>query len=529
MQQNQRQGGRGHNAMTTTNTDTPHLARKYISEFEPFTLAHFREWSSDVFLDNDEPCSLEPFQELFVEDLFSGRSVCWLCVPEGNGKTTLLALVALYWMEFKPGCKVLAAAAAVDQANLMYQQAEGMVLRTVKLHEMSVSSVLVAKGKKTTGRPRYECLEGWRRINHVNGSRFQVKPASDITGDGVIPDLCLIDELHRHRNLRLYRTWAGKLRKKRAKMIVISTAGEPGSEFEVTREDMRKTATERDYGDCFVRAASDKWILHDYAVPGDGDVNDLELVVRANPLSTVTVETLRETRELPGMTLQHFSRMNANVPARGTSAAIPERVWHDAATAEQIPDGADVWLGLDAAFYWDTTALVPLWWKSNEQRILGPAVILEPPRNGEQLDVRSVKQAIVDLCAKFRVSTVVMDISNAQDIAAWMSDDLGLMVVDRAQSSKPQMEDYERFMAALRQGWLRHNGDAGLRRHALNAVAKLIPGSDGARFGRVSETRQGGNQDSRVIDALVAAAMVHSVAVETHMAPSVVLMPVAWA
>ena len=485
---------------------------------EPFIVEHFRVWCSEIVLDNDEFFILEPFQERFVDDLFSGRSVCWLCVPEGNGKTTLIAAIGLYWCEFKPGAKVLAAASAVEQATLVYQQAEGMVLRTPRLREICTSEVLVAKGKRTTDRPRFECLEGWKRINHISGSRFQVKPASDITGDGVIPDLCLIDELHRHRNLRLYRTWAGKLRKKNATMVVISTAGEPGGEFEETREKMRKDASEREFGDCFMRAASDKWVLHDWAIPEDGDVEDLQLVVRANPLSMVTVETLLETRELPGMTQQHWSRMNANVPARGASAAISERAWHDAATAEKIPKGAEVWVGVDVGFHWDTTALVPLWWKSDEERILGPAIVLEPPRDGTQLDVRLVKQAMTDLCAKYGVSTVVMDSARAEDIAAWMSDELGLTVVYRLQSTKPQCEDYERFMAALRQGWLRHSGDAALRQHALNAVARLIPGSEGTRFGRVSETRQGGNQDARVIDALVAAAMVHSVAVEQHAA-----------
>ncbi len=496
------------------------LEPKQVVAAEPFTVEHFREWCSHLILDNDEFLLLQPFQERFVADLFSGRSVCWLCLPEGNGKTTLTAAIGLYWCEFKPGAKVLAAAAAVEQATLVYQQAEGMVLRTPRLHESATSAVLVAKGKRSVMRPRFECLEGWKRINHVNGSRFQVKPASDITGDGVIPDLCLIDELHRHRNLRLYRTWAGKLRKKKATMVVISTAGEPGGEFETTREDMRQTATEREFEDCFLRAATDKWVLHDWAIPEDGDVEDLSLVVRANPLSTVTVEALRETRQLPGMTQQHWSRMNANVPARGSSAAIPERVWHDAATAERIPKTADVWLGIDVAFYWDTTSIVPLWWKSEEERILAPAVVLEPPRDGSQLDVRVVKQAIGDLCAKYAVSTVVMDSARAEDVAAWMSDDLELTVVYRAQSPKPQCEDYERFMAALRQGWLRHSGDAGLRQHALNAVAKMQP-DGGARFGRISETRQGGNQDARVIDALVAAAMVHSVAVEQHSLPPV--------
>ena len=66
-----------------------------------------------------------------------------------------------------------------------------------------------------------------------------------------------------------------------------------------------------------------------------------------------------------------------------------------------------------------------------------------------------------------------------------------------------------------------------LRRHALNSGTRLLP-DGGARFARISETRQGGNQDARVIDALIAAAMVHSYAVEANAVPEQEVM-VSWA
>jgi len=116
-----------------------------------------------------------------------------------------------------------------------------------------------------------------------------------------------------------------------------------------------------------------------------------------------------------------------------------------------------------------------------------------------------------------------MDMTDGADIASWLDDEMGVTVVDRAQSSKPQSEDYDRFTEGLRNGKLRHTGDMGLKRHALNAVAYMLP-DGGARFKRPSETRQGGNQDARVIDALVAAAMVHSVAVEHHSTPAPQIM-----
>jgi phage terminase large subunit-like protein len=82
-----------------------------------------------------------------------------------------------------------------------------------------------------------------RRIKWLVGpqSRIQIFAADASTGDGVIPTLALVDELHRHKTLGLYRTW-GEAGEARRQMIVISTAGEPGSEFEETRERMRQSA-----------------------------------------------------------------------------------------------------------------------------------------------------------------------------------------------------------------------------------------------------------------------------------------------
>ena len=83
----------------------------------------------------------------------------------------------------------------------------------------------------------FKTLEGYRRIRFdAQNSRIQVFAADDRGGDGIIPGgYAFLDELHRHKNLSLYRTWQGKLWKRQAQLIVISTAGEAGSEFEDER------------------------------------------------------------------------------------------------------------------------------------------------------------------------------------------------------------------------------------------------------------------------------------------------------
>ena len=182
-------------------------------KLKPFTLDHFRAWALQHELDNDEPWVLEEFEERFAEDVFAQIPICWLVVPEGQGKTTFVAGLSLYVIEFMPSAYIPVAASARDQAEWIYRQAEGFVFRTGRTSE-------------------FKCLEGYRRIRFdEQGSRIQVFAADDRSGDGIIPGgICVLDELHRHRDLALYETWKGKLRKRNAQLIVISTAGEVAGE-----------------------------------------------------------------------------------------------------------------------------------------------------------------------------------------------------------------------------------------------------------------------------------------------------------
>src|SRR5438128_5811988 len=108
-----------------------------------------------------------------------------------------------------------------------------------------------------------------------------------------------MDELPRQKSVALYRGWRGKLKKRNAQFIVISTAGEPGAEFEEQRDKYRQMAAEVEREECFTRAVGETFVLHDWSVPEDGDSDDLELVAKANPLKAVTIETLRDERHPP--------------------------------------------------------------------------------------------------------------------------------------------------------------------------------------------------------------------------------------
>lgn len=423
----------------------------------------------------------------------------WQIVGEGNGKTTFMGGIALYFADYTPSAQVLLGAASRDQCGLLLGQASGFVYRTPGLLNK-----------------RFKVFEGYRRIDALRSrGRIQVYAADDRTGDGVIPGgIVLLDELHRHRDLRLYRTWRGKLLKRGAKLAAISTAGEPESEFELTRERAHREATEVTRDGCYTRAASTELILHDYAVPAGADVENLELVKSANPFSGITVEQLRTKRNSPTMTLEHWRRFVCNQAVRNSESAISGAEWGRRAVSKGIPAGEPIWCGADYGWKWDTTALAPLWLPEPTRRVLGDdlAQILTPPRDGNSLDPETVQAAFRQLHDRNPIHTVVMDESaGGAQMVSWIESELGARVVMHSQGHSAMALAYARWMEALREDWLEHTGNPEPARHVLNAIARLLPGGQ-TRFDRPSSSRSAGKQDRRVWDFLTAACMVHSVA-----------------
>ncbi len=456
-------------------------------------LPTFPEFASRLVLDSGELLQLEPFQLAFVDDVAAGHPECWLIIPEGNGKTTLLAAFLLWHAQVVRFASVPVAASTRDQAMLLYRQAKGFVMRSQL--------------------PGFQCQDGYRRIKYgKHESVIQIFAADAGGGDGVIPTLAVIDEPHRQKNMDLYLTWSGKLGKRAAQLVAISTAGEPGSEFEQIRETIRQAATEVSADGCFSRYVSNGVVLHEWAVPEEGDVEDLELVKAANPLSAITVETLRDKRTRPTMTLNHWKRFTCNMPTRSDMAAITEKEWLEA-RGGGIAKGLRIWLGVDVGWKYDPTALVPFRLEHERDRRFGEAVILDPLADGSQHDLNAVLYAIAQIHERNPIEVIVMDISDARDVADWCETELGCSIVERGQGLKSQIRDYQNFMEALRNGWLTHSGDYGLTRHALNAVVRPLPLGDYV-FARPVSSRLAKNQDQRRIDALVAAAMVHTVSLE---------------
>lgn len=502
----------------STRSTTSLTSGRAVRAPSAFTVEHFKVYASVAVLDNGDWFDVQEFQQDFVADLFAGYPEAWLIIPEGNGKTTFLSLLALYYGDYTPSAMVPVAASSREQAEILYRQASGLVSRSPEFQQ------------------RFRAYDGYRRIKcHRTDGRIQVFAADDRTGDGIIPGgLAIVEELHRHRDLRLYRTWRGKLGKRNAQLAGISTAGEPGGEFEEVRGRMVRDALQvrRDHGGCRVRATSEEHVIHDFSVPSLEQSEDMDVVAMANPLEQNTVEVLRRARQSPTMTREHWLRFKCNLATLTGGSAVQPEEW-DALEEPglTISDGAWRCGWLDLGWKIDTTAMGVLAWESPERRLVTGVRVIEPPVNESAvvagilrtqldygadmwvLDPSAGAEQMVQLLEKGQHPLQTDDVARAEhDLPPLTGHETPLEFVAHSQDNAPMGQAAVRLDEAIRNGWLVHDGDRKLRSHVLNAVARSL-GDSKWKFDRPADAK-GDRRKNYPIDALTGLLMGNNIAVD---------------
>lgn len=501
---------------TTSSRSVASRDRTAHKPLVPFTIDHFRAYTRRLVLDTELPWEIEDFQVDVVRDLLSGKFVAvWTIIPEGNAKSTLMAGVSLYYADFKSLAKVLIAAHSREQAEVTYTQAADMVTRSPGMLK------------------RFKRLDGYRRLRSLRmGGRIQVKAADDATGDGVLYDLALIDELHRQRDLKLYRTWLGKAAKLHGRLGVTSTAGEPGSEFEETRAQILRTADEVVAKGFYRRATNGHTVLHDFAVPPKADIEDMAVVKKANPLSTITEESLRQKRSGPEMTIEHWRRFTGNQATQVDGTGIGAEEWDRLAEEDLEVDPQLEGFGwMDLGWKIDTTAVGVILWESPERRLVPDPAVFQPP-----VDEDDVVAAILlrdEMYPSLR-GWVIDPNSGGHQMAQLLEKgqhplqtDDGLRLkhglqplngepakqlefIAHSQDPAPMSEAAVRLETAIRKAWIAHTGHRLLRTHVLNAVRKST-GGEKYRFDRPAEAK-GEKRKRYPIDCLTGLLMGNNIA-----------------
>jgi phage terminase large subunit-like protein len=431
---------------------------------------------------------LEEFQQRMLRAYFGGSRETLIVIPKKNGKSTLVAALALYHLMVTPDADCVIAAASRDQAEeTIMKQIVGFIRRS-----KSLSRVLVVKRRRIETR--------------FDSGTVRVLAADADTADGWLGTLAIVDEMHRQRSAEMYGVFRDGLGARAGQMITISTAGE---DEESALGKMRAAAfklpgVKRDAKKAYTYAESPSgdYVMHEWALTLKDDREDLDVVARANPAPWQTVEELRRRRESPSMTGWQWARFACGVWMRGEDAAISPLDWAKCGGGEDIPHGEAVTLGLDLGWKWDTTAIVPVFAAGEDDYRIGVPTVVVPPRDGTSTDEDVIVEAIVSMQERWHVLGLVFDpAASGEMLAQRLEKSYGMNVISHSQKPEPMADAAARLSELVRSGSLKHPDDPTLTSHVLSAVAKRTTGEKWRLV-----------KDRKPIDACIALAMALAVA-----------------
>jgi phage terminase large subunit-like protein len=212
-----------------------------------------------------------------VKDGIRQYRYVYLEIPKKNGKTSLIAAIALYHLTCDgPGGQIYCCAADRGQAELVYKAACGMREQSEELTELL---------KLTDSKKEIK--------NTETGTVLKVLSAEAYTKHGLNPTVVIFDELHAQPNRDLWdvMTFGAGSARREPIWWVITTAGDDPDRKSIgweIHEQARKIA-EKEIED-------PTWYVKIYNAPDDADIFDEEVWQKANPSlgKTINIETVRQ-------------------------------------------------------------------------------------------------------------------------------------------------------------------------------------------------------------------------------------------
>jgi phage terminase large subunit-like protein len=469
---------------------------------------HFSEWCAENLKHSVDqfaglPVLWEEWQLAFFEELLASDldgKPYWprvgLVVSRKNGKTAMLAALAVYRLLNDDGQpEILLAAASDKQAGRLFDAVVSYLRQNRDLD------------------PRVHRREYIGEIVNIEtGGKIIRIPSSGETLDGFNPSLAICDELHAWNTPTRRRVWAslnsGDAARVRTQMVTITTAGDAASRTDSILGRMLD-GNERD-GDVdksqpgltVSRNHKAGTLIFNYSAPTT-DPQDVAAMKLANPASWVSEEFLAQKAAGSELTDSEVLQLHGCVWAESLDSWLkPE--WWEACREEHvaIPDGSEVVVGVDVGLSHDATGVVVA------HRREDGVIVLESktwtPGGGigdvmvDRVNLADVEQHIRELAERFDVLEVAYDPRFFERSASILSED-GLVMVEVSQNSASMADAYQDFYQAVIEAKLAHAGGRVLTAHVLAAAAEKTE-----RGWKVRKLRQ-----SQRIDALVAAVMAH--------------------
>jgi phage terminase large subunit-like protein len=426
-------------------------------------LEAFARFCAALTLENGSAMVLEPFQRSMLADYFAGCVETLILIPKKNGKSTLLAALALFHLVTTPDAECVIGAASRDQATILYDQAAGFVRRSPGLES------------------RVHVKRGYREIQSRRDSgRIRVLAADVDTADGVIPTLALVDELHRHKSAGLYGIFRDGLGPRRGRMITISTAGDSETSPLGLMRAKAHQLVDRLRESRYLRARTPdgNYAMHEWALERDDDADDLRTVKLVNPASWQTLELLAQRHDSPSMLSWQWARFACGLWMASETWWITGEQWHAAARlTERILPGDRITIGFDGSRSGDSTALVGC---RLADGLVQPLAVWEAPEGGNgawRVHTGAVDAAIARTMDEYDVVRGYFDPPLWQsELEAWAREYGQPAITPWATNTSRMIRAVERFRTDVVESTLTHSGDAVLSAHVMNARTREVRG-----------------------------------------------------
>lgn len=386
---------------------------------------------------------LEPFQRKIARAFFADQRELLVLLPKGNGKTTLLAALALHHLLTHPEPRVYCGAASVAQARILFESARDLAARLdPKARHVVIRSLELRRADK--------------------GGVLRMIPADGPRTHGITYSLAVCDELWAHRDGALYESLrSAMIKRPDAKMVVISTAdvGEDRPLCRLRKRALAQPGVGRQGPVVECVGPQLRALLWEVA-DGIGS-DDIAGIAAVNPASWITEAALREQRDaLPDGA---FLRFHANARVQQEGAWLPAGAYQRCVGEPTFEPGERVWLALDVGGADSATALV---WISESLNVgcwidYGDEAIF-----GALDKIRELRQefTVVELCADpWRAKQAMMELERE-----------GLLCVELPQTDVRICPASQRLRSAIVEERLTLPPDAELSRHAANAVQRHV-------------------------------------------------------
>jgi len=428
----------------------------------PYGLKGFRAFCRLLVLEDGSTFRLARFQGWLLGFYFAGVVELIIIMPKKNGKTTLVAALALYHLLMTAAAECVIGASSEKQAAILYNQAANLVFQSGLDRRRKAGA-----GKYAEYEGIFDVSRGTWVIRYGLG-RIRVLPADVRTAQGVIPTLAIVDEYQHHPTSGLYAIFRDGLTPRHGQMITITN---PGVDFDSPLGRIRERAIQHPcdkQGRRRLYTSPDRSVvLVEWGLEDEDDTDDLTLVKMANPAPWQTVAELRRRRDSWSVKVSpgEWVRYACGRWGVGDDAPIDATTWdRGKVDIGRIEPGERVVLVPSVGH----NAAIAIVASRPEGRVACKVEVIDAEED-RSIYVRT-EDRILELCRSYdaEIHAPGVGFIRSRELLA----DKRLEVVEAPQSIAALAAATGSFNRMLRAGLLMHDGDPVLRAHALSATMK---------------------------------------------------------